>query len=135
MLSTIYHLLYALYFNLEVVAFHLFVTLLSSSIGSQVCVKYCAIATFIVIDDLWLNSPLVDQSTLLFGTIFWGTLYTAILVGFSAMIFLGICLWPDFAGTVVSVDRNRFCCLLQQTITNSQFLPSLSNRLQYGRPS
>jgi len=39
----------------------------------------------------------VDNSSLLFGSIFWGTFYTSVSVGFFFMILLGIIMWPDFA--------------------------------------
>lgn len=42
----------------------------------------------------------VDNSSLLFGSIFWGTFYTSIIVGVFMSVFLGICLWPDFAQVV-----------------------------------
>ena len=42
----------------------------------------------------------VDNSSLLFGSIFWGTFYTSIIVGVFMSFFLGICLWPDFAQVV-----------------------------------
>eukprot|EP00804_Cyclotella_cryptica_P013395 CCRYP_005153-RC/>CCRYP_005153-RC protein AED:0.37 eAED:0.37 QI:231/1/1/1/1/0.91/12/2182/791 len=57
----------------------------------------------------------VDQSSLLFGTIFWGTLYTAIVIGVCAMVFMAICLWPDFAQGVIiiwaSFIGNAYCSL------------------------
>ena len=39
----------------------------------------------------------VDQSTLLFGGMFWGTLIAAIFIGLFWGVFLGFFLWPDFA--------------------------------------
>mmetsp|Transcript_3787 Transcript_3787/g.6451 ORF Transcript_3787/g.6451 Transcript_3787/m.6451 type:complete len:895 (-) Transcript_3787:79-2763(-) len=42
----------------------------------------------------------VDNSSLLFGSIFWGTFYTSVIVGFFFMILLGILMWPDFAQIV-----------------------------------
>ncbi|KAL7553368.1 hypothetical protein ACHAWF_016652 [Thalassiosira exigua] len=48
----------------------------------------------------------VDHSSLLFGSIFWGTLYTSIISGFFAMVALGIILWPDFAVLVLDIFAN-----------------------------
>mmetsp|Transcript_27232 Transcript_27232/g.38982 ORF Transcript_27232/g.38982 Transcript_27232/m.38982 type:complete len:587 (+) Transcript_27232:1130-2890(+) len=39
----------------------------------------------------------IDNSSLLFGSIFWGTFYTSVMMGFFFMILFGIILWPDFA--------------------------------------
>jgi hypothetical protein len=39
----------------------------------------------------------VDQSTLVFGAMFWGTLYTSFAVGCFVMVMGGLFLWPEFA--------------------------------------
>ena len=39
----------------------------------------------------------VDQSTLVVGMMFWGTLYTSVAIGFIAMVLVGLFLWPDFS--------------------------------------
>ena len=48
----------------------------------------------------------VDQSSLIFGSMFWGSLYTSIITGFFAMLALGILLWPDFAQIVLVLSAN-----------------------------
>ena len=48
----------------------------------------------------------VDQSTLLFGSIFWGTFYTSLIIGAFAMLVSGITLWPDFAPIVLVIFAN-----------------------------
>jgi hypothetical protein len=39
----------------------------------------------------------VDQSTLVFGAMFWGTLYTSFAIGCFVMVVVGLFLWPQFA--------------------------------------
>ena len=39
----------------------------------------------------------VDQSTLVVGMMFWGTLYTSVAIGFIVMVLVGLFLWPDFS--------------------------------------
>jgi hypothetical protein len=39
----------------------------------------------------------VDQSTLVFGAMFWGTLYTSFAIGCFFMVVGGLLLWPEFA--------------------------------------
>ena len=39
----------------------------------------------------------VDQSTLVVGMMFWGTLYTSVAIGFIVLVVAGLFLWPDFS--------------------------------------
>jgi hypothetical protein len=39
----------------------------------------------------------VDQSTLVVGMMFWGTLYTSVAIGFVVMVVVGLFLWPEFS--------------------------------------
>lgn len=48
----------------------------------------------------------VDESSILFGSIFWGTLYTSIIIGVSSMVVLAIILWPDFGQLVLLLFAN-----------------------------
>jgi len=45
----------------------------------------------------------VDQSTLVFPAMFWGTLYTSVAIGFFVMIVSGLLLWPDFAEDAIFI--------------------------------
>ncbi|KAL9190376.1 hypothetical protein ACHAXT_007587 [Thalassiosira profunda] len=48
----------------------------------------------------------VDHSSLLFGSIFWGTLYTAIISRFMTLLLWGVILWPDFAQVILVLFAN-----------------------------
>lgn len=54
----------------------------------------------------------VDQASLLFGSIFWGTLYTSIITGVFCTLLMGIILWPDFAQLVTVIFANIIGILL-----------------------
>lgn len=45
----------------------------------------------------------VDQSTLVFPAMFWGTLYTSTAIGFFVMMVSGLLFWPDFAEIAIFI--------------------------------
>ncbi|KAL7465413.1 hypothetical protein ACHAXS_005737 [Conticribra weissflogii] len=51
----------------------------------------------------WKLRVAVDQASLLFGTLFWGSLYTAILIGLFSMTFLAIILNKELAPQVLNI--------------------------------
>jgi len=51
----------------------------------------------------WKLRVAVDQASLLFGTLFWGSLYTAILIGLFSMVFLAIILNKELAPQVLNI--------------------------------
>lgn len=55
----------------------------------------------------------VDDTTLIFGTMFWGTLYSSIAIGLLLMAVLGLLLWPGFEAIGLTI----FSTLVGITIT------------------
>lgn len=52
------------------------------------------------------NLPILIIPLYLFSSIFWGTLFTSIILGFLSMLVLGVCLWPDFAQIIIIFFAN-----------------------------